>query len=251
MKKLKIHDELVTDGIIRIFERESLIVKSMKEIKYFIAKIVLIGLIYSIVLFYIQRYVIFSTIFIAITTLLVSIYVFQGIGKICYLNSIRLGGTTKDLFKNKTKWKLYNCTTYNWHLMKKEDMKMLKKALKVNGIINIECIKEIRNCFLDKKKKETFEIWKFIKDTLSDFLVPITISIVATYTILAHNLDIGENVINIAYIIFTSIIVFAIIVLLYIIFKIRNFSILDSYIYPRLASLLTELIIRRTKSKKV
>ena len=246
----KIGDELITYGIIKIFEKESKMAKSIKDLKYFIAKLVIIGIIYFFIMCYIQKYTVFALFFIIICSLLIFFYVYQNAGKIYYLNSKNLGGKTTNLLKNKTKWKLYNATVYNSKLMKREDIRILRKILKVNQINNVECMKELKNYFAENEKKVPIEIGRFTKDTLSLFLIPITFGIVGIYPLVNNNLATGQNIIDIAYIIFISFIVLGFLLVLYIVFAIRSFSVTDAYIYPRVKELLVQFIIEKGKNKK-
>ena len=70
------------------------------------------------------------------------------------------------------------------------------------------------------------------------------------YTSVNLKLGTEQDLINIGYIFFIALIVFSILLILYLIIKIKNFSITKSYTNNRLKVLLTEILIEKEQRKQ-
>lgn len=247
MNKFKIKEELTINGIIRIFEEESPIVKCIREMIHLMKRIVIISIIYFIGMCYMQRYKALFLIYVIIFTALCTFYVYKVCGDISYKNAKSLGGVKVKYLKNNNK-KFSKNSIYNIELMKKEEMKILKRILKVNKIENIESMKEIKNYLFQNKKEKQIDIGKFARDLLNLYIIPITFGIIGIYTSISLHSQVEQELVNIGYIILISIIVIAISLIMYLVYKVRKFSITNNYTYQRLILLLTELLIQKYKN---
>jgi len=244
MNKYKIKQDLKIDGIIEIFENESLVVKSIKEIIKLMKKVILISIIYFLGMCYIQQYKILPFFYAVIGTFLLVIYVYRVFGNVTYRNSKKLGGKIVKWIEDKDK-KFSKTSAYNIKLMKKDEIRMVKKILKVNKLDNIDSMREIKNYLLENKNKKEIDIGKFARDLINLYIIPITFGIIGIYTSFNLNTQIEQELINIGYSIFFSIISIAIIIIIYIIIKVRNFSIRNTYTHQRLVKILTELLLQK------
>ena len=244
MNKFKIKQELTINGIIEIFEEKSPIIKCIKEMVLIMKKIVIISIMYFLGMCYIQKYKILPLIYAIIFTSLCTLYVYKVCGNVSYKNSKKLGGKKVKYLKNENK-EFSKSSKYNINIMKKEEMRVLKKVLKINKIDTIKSIEEIRNYLLQNRKEKQIDLGKFAKELLSIYIIPITFGIIGIYTSINLNAQVEQELVNIGYIIILSIIVIAISLITYVVYKVRNFSITYNYTHQRLTLLLTELLIQK------
>lgn len=240
--KLKIKDGFIVDEIITKFEENSPIVKSMKDFSLTMKIISIIGIIYFLIVCCIQKYVFISLIFVLSVVLLIVMYLCKKSADVLYLNSKHRGGKKSSKIQNLKK--NLDITTYNLKIMQKEELKILKKILKINNINNIESIRELKNYYNNKKRKKPIEIKNFIATIISIYIIPITFGVINIYTSISTNIELEDNLVNIAYIIFTAVVILSIILIIYMIFEIRNYSTARYYTIPKLEKLLSELIIK-------
>lgn len=244
MNKFKIKEELTINGIIEIFEIESPIVKCIKEMILIMKRIVIISIMYFLGMCYIQKYKILPLIYAIIFTSLCTLYVYKVCANVSYNNSKKLGGKKVKYLKNENK-KFPKSNKDNIKIMKREEMRVLKKVLKTNKIDNMKSTEEIRNYLLQNKKEKQIDLGKFAKELLSIYIIPITFGIIGIYTSISLNAQVEQELVNIGYIIVLSIIVIAISLIMYVVYKVKNFSITYNYTHQRLILLLTELLIQK------
>lgn len=247
-KELRIKDELIVDGILRIFEEKSQIAKSLKNISLLLKRVVIVGIIYFLIICYIQRYVLITLLFVIGVTLTVIGYLIKKSAQVLYSNS---DGADKKL-PNSMVHINENLDVITYHLksMKKEEMRLLREILRVNNLEEIESIKELKNYYTEKKNKKTIDIKDFVKDILSLYIIPITFGIINIYTAIDINLGVESDIINIAYIIFSAFVILSIVLIVYLIFEIRKFSTTNYYAIPRLENLLLEIILQKNRKKR-
>lgn len=247
-KELRIKDELIVDGILRIFEEKSPIAKSLKNISLLLKRVVIVGIIYFLIICYIQRYVLITLVFVIGVTLTVIGYLIKKSAQVLYSNS---DGSDKKLPNSMVHInKNLDVITYHLKSMKKEEIKLLREILRVNNLEEIESIKELKNYYTEKKNKKTIDIKDFVKDILSLYLIPITFGIINIYTAIDINLGVESDIINIAYIIFSAFVILSIVLIVYLIFEIRKFSTTNYYAIPRLENLLLEIILQKNRKKR-
>lgn len=243
MKKLKIKDGFITEEIVKKFEENSPIVRSLKDFTLVMKKIVIIGIIYFLVMCYIQKFTFATLIFILIVNIIIIAYICKRSADVLYSNSKSNGGKRSEKL-NRLKQNL-DITTYNLKIMQKEELKLLKNILRVNHIKKVETIKELKEYYGSKKRKKTVEMKNIIGTLLSIYVIPITFGIINIYTSIDLNLGVEKDIINIAYIFFIGVIVLSILLILYLILEIRNFSTVKYYTLPKLEKLLLEILIEK------
>lgn len=235
------------ESVIQIFEKESPNVHAVNALMKFFRKMIWIGIVYFIIICFLQRYTIITTIFIIFATLIVCLYTLDETGKISYQYSKKYGGKKVNCFKkNKTQGSFLK----NVSIMKQQEYKLLKKILKINNLYSTSAIQEIRNYLISKKSRQDTDIGSFAKMIITAYIIPITFGIISIYTSVNLKLGTEQDLINIGYIFFIALIVFSILLILYLIIKIKNFSITKSYTNNRLKVLLTEILIEKEQRKQ-
>lgn len=107
---------------------------------------------------------------------------------------------------------------------------------------NSECMKELRDYLKNNKKKDKYDDSSFSQIVIGVYAVPITFNIINIYTAISKT-ELQESVINIAYIMIFAMTIVGIAYIIHIIKKVKMMSISNSYTYPRLIKILTNLII--------
>lgn len=247
---LKIKHFFTVDGIVELFESKSPQVKVIKAIIKFMNKIIIISIIYLVFILMLRKNLILSVACSSIISVEIILYIFKTTGKISYQYSKELGGKPYELLTKNNN--IYDIIENNAKLMQKEEIKILKKILKVNKMNHIQCIREIKDHLaLNRKKGELIEDKDFIKNIISAYLIPIIFGIIDIYIGIFNNLDITQNLINIIYIIVTAIMALGIVVIIYKIYKVKKMSVTTVYTYPKLIKILTELAIQIEKQPKI
>ena len=244
MNNLKIGDELISKEILIIFENESPIVNSLKYLKMMINKLVLIIIIYVFVMFFIRKYIILELLLALTFLTFIHFYLYKRAGIISHLCSKDLGGKPVLLLKRKDKMQYKEDMTYNIKLMRKKELYILKKILRINKITKLESLKELRNTYETGKKTEPFEIHGFVKEMSSIYFIPILFNIISIYLSINVYPSIEQKVLGISYIILCSAVILSILSILYFIHKLKKFSITKVYTHQRLNELLTDIIIK-------
>lgn len=245
MAKYNIKNGLIVDEIINLFEKESLCVQTIKDMLKVMRKIINIGVIYFIIICVIQRYAISALIFVLTASLLVIAYIINSYGKISYERSKKLGGKRYYIFARNPENK--SITSHNRKLMQKNEIKILKKILKDNKLNNVDCMKEIRAYLMHNQKSDKLDESEFWKMIIGVYAIPITFGIINIYTAICNNIELTENIVNIGYIIIAAMTVVGIIYIIYCVSRIKRMSITNTYTYPRLVNILTDLILIESK----
>lgn len=243
--ELKIRNKLISDGIVQTFEMYSPIAKSLNDMLIILKILLMIGVLYFFIICIIQKYVLITLLFIITVTLMVMFYLIRKSAKILYLNSKYIGGKHPQnivSFNNNLK-----IISYNLSKMQKEEMKLLNAILTVNNIRNVEAIKELRNYYVSTYKfnRKEINITNFIGNVITLYLIPITFGIINIYSTINMDLGVETDIINISYIVFMAIIILSIILILYLIFGIKNFSSTRYYVIPKIQKLLLEIVLNK------
>lgn len=240
-KKMKIKDELIVDGIINKFEEISPIAKSLKDMSLTLKYIALVGILYFFVICLIQKYVFITLIFMICIVTIIICYLIKKSSDVLYSNSKNIKGKKSVSFISINR--NLDVVTFNLGKMRKEELIILKRILKVNNIKSLEQVKELKAYYSSKKDRKPFSMKNFIKDILSLYAIPITFGIVNIYTAINIDLELTTYIVDISYIFFTAIVILSIILIVYLIFEIRKVSTTNYYVIPRLEKLLLELIL--------
>lgn len=247
MNKFKIKNTLTIDGIIKLFEENSPNANVIKDMKKFMNKMIFVGIVYVVIICIIKDNTIGSLLFVMFFSFGTIIYICNTYGKISYQYSKKFGGKPYNFFSKGTS--SFNIMSYNRQLMQEQEIKMLNQILKANKLKNIESMKEIRNYLIYNKKNEEMEESEFWKMIIGVYAIPITFGIISIYTALCNNSELAQNIINIGYIVVGAMCVIGIVYIIYCISRIKKLSVTNSYSYPKLILLLTELIIKENYNK--
>lgn len=141
-----------------------------------------------------------------------------------------------------SKDKYYDVIQYNRKIILNSEIKLVKSILIQNGMYNPECMRELRDYLKNNKKKDKYDDSSFSQIVVGVYAVPITFNIINIYTAISKT-ELQESIINIAYIMFFAMTIVGIAYIIHIIKKVKMMSISNSYTYPRLIKILTNLII--------
>ena len=143
-----------------------------------------------------------------------------------------------------------NVITYNLDKMKIQELKFLRKILKINYLDNIEALKQLRDYYISQKSKKIINPKEFFKDIITLYIIPITFGIINIYTALNMNTSTESSIINIAYIIFVAMVISSIILIVYLISEIKKFSSTNYYTIPKIERLILEEILSKMSRKE-
>lgn len=244
---LKIKNNLIVDGIIEIFEKESLNIKVIIELKRVLIKTIIIGIICLITTWRILNNR-FSFISITFVTILICIYMIKKLEEISYKYAKNLGGRSNKKVRNLDI--IIQNNRLNSRLIKESELKLLIKILRTNKLYSVECIEEIDKAIPKyEKKRIDSEVSNFLKDILSIYVIPIALGAISTYTSIKINATINEYIINIGTIIIFLLVISTIILILFLIHKIKYASITEYYTYNRLHRLISQILIIEKRKK--
>lgn len=240
MNKYKITENQKIDGLVRRFEEESPNIKITKEMRKIVNKVLFIGIILIVgISGLLKKMPVLESIFIGIVVGSVFIYTMIKSIDILYNNSKKLGGRKYKIL-SKDSW--YDIYQYNKKLISKNEEKFVKKILIVNKMYNIECMKEIINYLNCNKKSDKYDETNFLQVAVGVYAIPITFNIISVFSALTK-LEMEQNIIVITYIVIFSITAVAISYIVFVIKRIKMLSITNSYIYPKIIKILTNLVI--------
>lgn len=235
---LKIKEGLILDGVINKFEKQSLIVKTMIDIKLLISKMVLITAIYGVGYVLLNKFILIKNIYsiVGITAILIFLFI--------KIDKIFSGNTPKKYLDKKERFKVLKNVSNNLKYMRNNEIKLLKDILIINKIYKVSIIDELINYYSTNLNKENLEFNKIIKEMFGLFLT-IIFGIIGVYTSIKWNLNSDEMFNSILSITLKGIIIYALILIVYVIYKLRNFSISYFYVYHRVYKLLIEIKINK------
>lgn len=248
MSKYKIKSEQVTDEMVRIFEENSLNVMATTEMRKVVDKVIVIGIFYFCITCILQKVIWANFLFMATAISATIVYIFWEFNNILYDKSKKLGGKHYKMF---SKDKYYDVIQYNRKIILNSEIKLLKRILTQNGMYNPECMRELRDYLKNNKKKDKYDEAGFSKIVVGAYAVPITFNVINIYTAISKT-ELQESIINIAYIMILAITIVGIAYIIYIIKRIKTMSISNSYTYPRMIKILTNLIMMNsTKTTEI
>ncbi len=239
MSKYRIKSTQVTDEVVKIFEESSLNVMAIKEMRKVVDKVIVIGIFYFCITCILQKVIWANFLFMTTAISATIVYIFWKFNNIMYNKSKKLGGKHYKLF---SKDKYYDIIQYNKKIISNSEVKLLKSILIQNGMYNPDCMRELRDYLKNNKKKDKYDDKSFWQIVVGVYTVPITFNIINIYTAISKT-ELQESIINIAYIVILAVTIVGIAYIIHSIKKVKMMSISNSYIYPRLIKILTNLLI--------
>lgn len=239
MSKYKIKSAQATDEVVRIFEENSLNVLATTEMRKVVDKVIVIGIFYFCITCILQKVIWANFVFMATAISATIVYIFWKFNNILYDKSKKLGGKHYKMF---SKDKYYDVIQYNRKIILNSEIKLVKSILIQNDMYNSECMRELRDYLKNNKKKDKYDDSGFSQIVVGVYAVPITFNIINIYTAISKT-ELQESIINIAYIMIFAMTIVGIAYIIHIIKKVKMMSISNSYTYPRLIKILTNLII--------
>lgn len=242
MKNLKLKGEFVLDEIVKLYENESSGVKLHKELKLALSKEILILVGFVIVGILLKNYSLIKVVYVLISLVFIVLWNFL---------------TLNNIIK-----KIDNCEEYKFknildnfsrivNKFRKEDINLLRKILIKNNLYKNEILDEMIEFYkqgIDCNRlnlKET--VWKILEIFISSILGILGVY-VAIYS--SFDLEFYDLVLGVLRILEKSIVIYIIVVILYIIYRLKHYSIKDCYIYPEIYKMLLEIKIFKLKKSK-
>lgn len=235
MNKLKIENQFYLDGVVSIFHNESNIVKILNEIKLLISKIILIAVIYALGFILLNKLEVLKIIYSIGGCILIVIYLFYEITKIFK--------SVCSICNKKYMFKLSDITKILAELRRKE-LKILKKILIKNNLYYIDLMDQMTNYYGEKKNFDDTNLGQSIAKILGTFLT-IIFGVLGIYTSIYSFCSVDEMLLNILKISKNGLVICILFCTVYIIYRIKNYSILYLYTYNKLYKLLIELSINK------
>lgn len=132
-----------------------------------------------------------------------------------------------------------------------KDINLLRKILIKNNLYKTEILNTMIEYYkegsVDKELNLRKTLWKILEIFIS-FVLGILGVYVSIYS--STNLEFSDLLLGVLKIIEKFIIIYIIVVILYVIYKLKNYSIKYCYVYPELYKMLLQLKITKLKSSK-
>lgn len=242
MNNLKLEKGFILDEITKLYENESIGVKLHKELKLAISKEILILVIFAIVGIFLKNYEIVR-----------EIYLFVSLVFIVIWNIFTLNNIMKKFGRN-TNYKITNMLNNFSKIINEariKDINLLRKILVKNNLYKTEILNTMIEYYKEGSAGRELNLRKTIWKILEIF-TSLVLGILGVYVSIysSTNLEFSDLLLGVLKIIEKFIIIYIIVVILYVIYKLKNYSIKYCYVYPELYKMLLQLKITKLKSSK-
>lgn len=235
MNKLKIENQFYLDGVISIFHKESNIVKILNKIKLLISKIILISVVYVLIFILLNKTKAIKVIYSIVVLVLIILYIAYEFTKI--IKSVCNICNKKYIFK-------LSEITKNLKELREKDLKILKKILISNNLYYIDIMEKMINYYGDKKNFNDTNLGQNIIKIWGTFFT-IIFGILGIYVFIYSFCSVDQMLLNILKISKNGIVICILFCVVYIIYRLKNYSTLYLYTYKAIYKLLMELSINK------
>ena len=229
------------DEFPKLYENESIGVKLHKELKLAISKEILILVIFAIVGIFLKNYEIVREIYLFVSLIFIVIW------SIFTLNNIM-----KKFVRNTCKiTNMLNNFSKTINEARTNDINLLRKILIKNNLYKTEILNTMIEYYKEGSVGKELNLRKTIWKILEIF-ISLVLGILGVYVSIysSTNLEFSDLLLGVLKIIEKFIIIYIIVVILYVIYKLKNYSIKYCYVYPELYKMLLQLKITKLKSLK-
>lgn len=243
MKELKIKNNFTLNEVVNLFERESLIVKLIKELKLTLSKLILMLIVLIIITILLKSHIVLK--------ILISIFSLIIIVVVIFLNLNRIFKNFNITNINK---KICNLKDFSNILKEaeKKDFELLNKILKVNKLDKIPIIDsmiEYYKQYLEPEEKPLNRLLIKIIEYFFSIVIGILGIYISIYSMV--NLELTDLLLRVFNIVEKGIVIAIITLIICIIYKLKNYSIRYNYTYNKIYKLLLEIkIYKLSKNNK-